>query len=59
MPVEKEDILSLISVLKERPELLKDLNRSIAEVMEAAGVEQGDLDPAEVLEMLKQSDAET
>lgn len=55
MSAKEADLQSLVNALKERPDLLKSFNRTIADVLEAAGVEPGDLDLEEVLEIIRQS----
>lgn len=46
---------SLINVLKERPDLLLKLNRAVGDVLEEAGVEQGELTLEQVLDLVAES----
>jgi hypothetical protein len=42
---------TLINLLKERPDLLLNLNRAISEVVEAAGIEPGELTLDQILDI--------
>ncbi len=53
--MDEGDRRSLINVLKERPDLLKNLNKAFGEVLETAEVDRGEVDLEELLEIVSKT----
>ncbi len=53
--MDEADRQSLINLLKERPDLLKDLNKTFGEILEKAEVDRGEIDLEELFRVVMQS----
>ena len=55
MPIDDATKETIINVIKERPELLRNINIAIGQVLAEAGIEVGDLSPDELLSAVADS----
>lgn len=52
MPIEPGTQETIVNVIKERPELLRNINIAVARVLDEAGIAQGELTPEEIIQLL-------
>lgn len=52
MPLKPGTQESIVAVIKENPELLRNINVAIARVLDEAGIAQGELNPEEIIQIV-------